>query len=110
MFDVHESDAGAGGKIEGGHAGAVNVDGQIHEWRAVGFLMCGHAQRGHAILGEAFVAQAVELAFAGDARQLGFEFRQIRADRACLTSDFVQACGSCQSLRLGLPRIAPALG
>ena len=41
MFDIHESDAGAGGEIEGGHAGAVDVDRQIHERRAVVLLMCG---------------------------------------------------------------------
>ena len=77
MFHVHESDAGAGGEIECGHAGAIDVHGQIHERRPVGFLMRSHAQCRHAILGEAFVAEAVELAFAGYASQLGLEFRQI---------------------------------
>ena len=78
MFDVHESDAGAGGKIEGRHAGSIDVYRQIHEWWTVGLLMCGHAQRGNAILRKAFVAQAVELAFSSDAGQLSFEFGKIK--------------------------------
>ena len=46
MFHVHESDAGAGGKIECGHAGAIDVHGQIDERRPVGFLVCGDSQPG----------------------------------------------------------------
>ncbi len=77
MFDVHERNAGAGGEIEGGDAGAVDVDRQIHEGRAVVFLVRHDAQSGNTVLHEAFVAQALELAIAGDAGQARVELIQI---------------------------------
>ncbi len=78
MFHIHESNAGAGREIERSHAGAVDIDGQIHEGWTVRLLMCRHAEGGHTVLGEAFVAEAIELSLAGDARQLSFKFRQIQ--------------------------------
>ena len=95
MFDVHESDAGAGGKAEGRHAGAIDVDGQIHEGRTVGLLMCGHSQRGYAILGKAFVAQAVELAFYKDTRI--FPNSPSPATRVSWVSSFGRSSGPCVS-------------
>ncbi len=77
MFNVHKSDAGAGGKIESGHARAVDIDRQIYKRRSVGFLVCRDSECRHALLGEAFVAQPIELTFSGHARELSFKIRQI---------------------------------
>src|SRR5580693_3255459 len=39
VVDVHEGDASTAGDIEGGHARAVDVDGEIDEGRSVGFFV-----------------------------------------------------------------------
>src|ERR1700722_3925455 len=76
--EVHKSDACPGGEIEGAYAGTIHVDGQIDKRRTVGLLVRGDAPRGNSVLQESVVAQAVELAFAGNADQLRFEVREIQ--------------------------------
>ena len=78
MFHVHKSDSRAGRKIESGHAGAVDVDREINERRAVGLFMRRHSQRWHAILREPLVTQPVELTLAGDAREWSLNLRQVQ--------------------------------
>ena len=70
MSDVHESNAGASGEVEGGDTRALDIYRQIQKGRTVRFLMRGDAQRRDAILYETFVAQVIELPFAGNLRQL----------------------------------------
>src|SRR5580658_6348748 len=64
--NIHESDAGAAGDVEGGHAGAIDIYGEIDEGRPVGFFVHDHAEAGDSVLHETFVAHAVEAAFADD--------------------------------------------
>src|ERR1700676_4531308 len=75
--DIHERHPRTRRKIECRHARTIYVDGEVHEWRAIGFFVCGDAQARDAILRKPLVAQPVELAFSGNANQLSIEFGKI---------------------------------
>ena len=77
MLDVDESDARASGEVEGCDSGAVDVNREIDEGRSITFFVRHYSQPRHAILNEAFVAEAFELAVAGDAGQARVELIQI---------------------------------
>ena len=73
VVDVHESDPGAAGDIEGGHAGTIDIHGEIDEGRSVGFFVRDYAEAGNAVLHKTFIAHAVEAAFADNLGEAGVE-------------------------------------
>ena len=88
MGNVHEGDARARGKIECRHARAVDIDGQVYKRRAVRFIVRRDAQGGNSILRKSLVPKPVELAFPGNAGQLGIDLGEIQRPRSALVSLF----------------------
>ena len=81
MRDIHESDACTSREVERRNPGTFNVDCEVHEWRAVSLLVSGDANSGNAILRETLISETVKLALSGNARQFGFDLRQIEIEQ-----------------------------